>query len=72
MFSRWLRLLFGRELAFDQLLRLWDLLIVESDAKEDALSCIDQLNTNMQVVDCVFVAMLMQIRHFCKGVKVGY
>ncbi|KAI9806318.1 MAG: hypothetical protein M1825_006433 [Sarcosagium campestre] len=45
---RWIRLLFGREFPFDQVLRLWDVLIAVDPA--------------LQLVDLVCVSMLLRIR----------
>lgn len=50
---RWIRLLFGREFAFDDLLRLWDLLFAEDPA--------------LDLVDLVCVTMLLRIRWQCKS-----
>jgi hypothetical protein len=47
-FSRWIRLLFGREFPFDDLLALWDILLAEDPA--------------LDLVDMVCVAMLLRIR----------
>ncbi|KAK6745576.1 hypothetical protein RB195_011979 [Necator americanus] len=46
---RWLRLLFGREFAIHDLLYIWDVLL-----------CDRPIN---RMVECIFVAMLVQIRH---------
>lgn len=45
---RWIRLLFGREFGFDDLLLLWDSLFAEDPA--------------LDLVDLVCVAMLLRIR----------
>jgi len=45
---RWIRLLFGREFPFDELLDLWDALLAEDPA--------------LDLVDMVCVAMLLRIR----------
>ncbi|RKF79388.1 TBC1 domain family member 5 [Golovinomyces cichoracearum] len=45
---RWIRLLFGREFCFSQLLSLWDVLLVEGPS--------------LNLVDMVCVAMLLRIR----------
>ncbi|CAG8962438.1 hypothetical protein HYFRA_00014067 [Hymenoscyphus fraxineus] len=45
---RWIRLLFGREFPFDQLLALWDTLLAEDPA--------------LDLVDMICVAMLLRIR----------
>lgn len=45
---RWIRLLFGREFGFDDLLLLWDSLFAEDPA--------------LELVDMVCVAMLLRIR----------
>jgi hypothetical protein len=47
-FRRWIRLLFGREFPFDELLDLWDALLAEDPA--------------LDLVDMVCVAMLLRIR----------
>lgn len=46
--SRWIRLLFGREFPFDELLALWDTLLAE--------------DPGLDLVDMVCVAMLLRIR----------
>ena len=48
---RWIRLLFGREFPFDELLDLWDALLAEDPA--------------LDLVDMVCVAMLLRIRWQC-------
>lgn len=50
---RWIRLLFGREFPFDELLDLWDALLAEDPA--------------LDLVDMVCVAMLLRIRWQCKS-----
>lgn len=45
---RWLRLLFGREFPFDELLQVWDLLFAE--------------DPSLELVDYICVAMLLRIR----------
>jgi hypothetical protein len=52
--SRWIRLLFGREFPFDELLDLWDALLAEDPA--------------LDLVDMVCVAMLLRIRWQRKSV----
>ena len=51
---RWIRLLFGREFPFNELLDLWDALLAEDPA--------------LDLVDMVCVAMLLRIRWQCKQV----
>ncbi|VDO52261.1 unnamed protein product [Haemonchus placei] len=46
---RWLRLLFGREFAIHDLLYVWDVLVCDRPVA--------------RMVECVFLAMLVQIRH---------
>ncbi|KAK6052017.1 hypothetical protein COOONC_10478, partial [Cooperia oncophora] len=46
---RWLRLLFGREFAIHDLLYVWDVLLCDRPVP--------------RMVECIFVAMLVQIRH---------
>ncbi|KHJ94095.1 hypothetical protein OESDEN_05979 [Oesophagostomum dentatum] len=46
---RWLRLLFGREFAIHDLLYIWDVLLCDRPME--------------RMVECIFVAMLVQIRH---------
>lgn len=48
MLSRWIRLLFGREFPFDQLLTLWDALFAH--------------DPNLELIDLICVAMLLRIR----------
>jgi TBC1 domain family protein 5 len=45
---RWIRLLFGREFPFDDLLRVWDLLFAE--------------DPSLELVDYICIAMLLRIR----------
>lgn len=52
MVRRWIRLLFGREFPFEDLLALWDILLAEDPA--------------LDLVDMVCVAMLLRIRWECK------
>lgn len=47
-FRRWLRLLFGREFQFDELLQVWDLIFVE--------------DPSLELVDYMSTAMLLRIR----------
>lgn len=49
---RWIRLLFGREFPFDELLALWDTLFAE--------------DPGLDLVDLVCVAMLLRIRWQCE------
>lgn len=51
--SRWIRVLFGREFPFDDLLALWDTLLAE--------------DPNLDLIDMVCVAMLLRIRWECKS-----
>lgn len=48
IYSRWIRLLFGREFPFDDVLELWDVLLAEDPA--------------LDLVDMVCVAMLLRVR----------
>lgn len=50
--SRWVRLLFGREFSLQDLLVVWDALFADS--------------ITLDLVDYVFVAMLLYIRDACK------
>lgn len=50
--SRWVRLLFGREFPLQDLLVVWDALFADS--------------ITLDLVDYVFVAMLLYIRDACK------
>lgn len=52
LFSRWIRLLFGREFPMQDLLVLWDALFADG--------------IGFDLVDYVFVAMLLYIRDLCK------
>ena len=47
-FRRWLRLLFGREFQFDELLQVWDLVFME--------------DPSLELVDYISTAMLLRIR----------
>lgn len=49
---RWIRLLFGREFPFDQLLILWDTIFA--------------YDPTLELIDLVCVAMLLRIRWTCK------
>ncbi|PGH33172.1 hypothetical protein GX50_04014 [[Emmonsia] crescens] len=46
--TRWIRLLFGREFSFQEVLNIWDLLFAE--------------NMRLELIDAVCVAMLLRIR----------
>ena len=50
--SRWVRLLFGREFTFQDLIVLWDAIFADSSM--------------LDLVDYIFVAMLIKIRELCK------
>lgn len=50
--SRWVRLLFGREFPFEQLLVLWDTMFA--------------FDPDLNLVSLVCVAMLIRIRWTCK------
>ncbi len=50
--SRWIRLLFGREFPFDQLLVLWDTLFA--------------LDPDLDLIGLICVAMLVRIRWTCE------
>lgn len=50
---RWIRLLFGREFPFDELLLFWDTLFA--------------VDPRLELVDLICVAMLLRIRWECKG-----
>ncbi len=50
-FSRWVRLLFGREFPMQDLLVLWDAIFADG--------------ISFDLVDYVFVAMLLYIREHC-------
>lgn len=49
---RWIRLLFGREFPFDDVLAVWDLVIAE--------------NVRASLIDMICVSMLLRIRWQCK------
>ena len=49
---RWVRLLFGREFTFQDLIVLWDAIFADS--------------AMLDLVDYIFVAMLIKIRELCK------
>lgn len=49
---RWIRLLFGREFPFEQLLILWDTIFA--------------FDPDLELIDLVCVAMLIRIRWICK------
>jgi hypothetical protein len=51
--SRWVRLLFGREFPFDQLLVLWDTIFA--------------FDPTLELIDLVCAAMLLRIRWTCKS-----
>ena len=53
---RWIRLLFGREFSFDEVLTLWDILFAEDPA--------------LDLVDLVCVSMLLRIRWQRKGLVI--
>jgi TBC1 domain family protein 5 len=48
LISRWIRLLFGREFALNDVLKLWDKLFAE--------------DPDLELVDMICVAMLIRIR----------
>lgn len=50
---RWVRLLFGREFPFDEVLSIWDLLFAE--------------DPQLELVDHICIAMLLRIRWECKN-----
>lgn len=50
---RWIRLLFGREFPFEDLLALWDKLFAE--------------DPDLELIDMICVSMLLRIRWQCKG-----
>jgi hypothetical protein len=52
MIRRWIRLLFGREFPFDDLLALWDKLFAE--------------DPDLELIDMICVSMLLRIRWQCK------
>jgi TBC1 domain family protein 5 len=49
---RWIRLLFGREFPYDDLLALWDKLFAE--------------DPDLELIDLICVSMLLRIRWQCK------
>lgn len=49
---RWIRLLFGREFPFEDLLALWDKLFAE--------------DPDLELIDMICVSMLLRIRWQCK------
>ena len=51
-FSRWIRLLFGREFPLPNVLEMWDALFADGPS--------------LGLMDYSFVAMLMHIREVCK------
>ena len=53
-FSRWIRLLFGREFPLPSVLEMWDALFADGPS--------------LGLMDYIFVAMLMHIREVCKYV----
>lgn len=50
--SRWVRLLFGREFDFQDMISMWDLLFSEK--------------LSLNIIDLVCVVMLLRIRQPCK------
>lgn len=50
---KWIRLLFGREFPFDEVLSLWDILFAE--------------DPTLNLVDLICVSMLLRIRWQCRG-----
>lgn len=52
-FSRWVRLLFGREFPMQDLLMLWDAIFSDG--------------IGFDLVDYVFVSMLLYVRDLCKS-----
>ena len=52
LFSRWIRLLFGREFPLPSVLELWDALFADGPS--------------LGLIDYICVAMLMHIREVCK------
>lgn len=54
MRRRWIRLLFGREFPFDQLLILWDTIFA--------------YDPTLELIDLVCVAMLIRMRWTCKQI----
>lgn len=55
---RWIRLLFGREFPFDEVLSLWDILFAE--------------DPTLNLVDLICVSMLLRIRWQCKALSVQF
>lgn len=53
---RWIRLLFGREFPFDEVLSLWDILFAE--------------DPTLNLIDLICVSMLLRIRWQCKALFV--
>ena len=51
-YSRWIRLLFGREFPLPSVLEMWDALFADGPS--------------LGLMDYIFVAMLMHIREVCK------
>ena len=47
-YRRWIRLLFGREFPFDEVLTMWDIIFAE--------------DPSLELVDLICVAMLLRIR----------
>lgn len=57
MYSRWMRLLFGREFPFDDVLEMWDLLFAHG--------------LRSDLVDFTCIAMLLRIRWQCMSLNCG-
>lgn len=55
---RWIRLLFGREFPFDEVLSLWDILFAE--------------DPTLNLIDLICVSMLLRIRWQCKALFVRF
>lgn len=55
---RWIRLLFGREFPFDEVLSLWDILFAE--------------DPTLNLIDLICVSMLLRIRWQCKALLVYF
>ena len=55
---RWIRLLFGREFPFEQLLVLWDTIFA--------------LDPNLDLIDLICVAMLLRIRWTCETILLSF
>lgn len=55
---RWIRLLFGREFPFDEVLSLWDILFAE--------------DPTLNLIDLICVSMLLRIRWQCKALFVYF